>query len=368
MHAKADESASDRHKFGNRLLNINFLENTSFDSGEQNWANGSVIQPEKRYMDYRDAYGLKWDPSSLNLQTVGRLDDKIDLPKNDSKSEKKKVGKKKRKNNKKKMEKVQLIKPPEYHELTTPLKVVVPKGYTLKQSPYSKSNNVSVDVSKLEKYQKIIASLRKRMKQLQSLTTTNTTGIIAKNTQMPARFLDVFEIVEFEHRPFCASSPPPLARMTGSCYSHKQCAKLGGLALSSCAHGYGICCIFKMTCNGFTDQEISYFESPGYPAPALGQLSCSMAVLLKPRTQQVLLEFEFFELLPPQNGTCITDKFVVLGQNTNKPIPILCGINTGHHSKFFKILKYKSFLFKIRTKLQCTLTCLMLQNVNYFSL
>lgn len=302
-------------------------------SGEgHDWDNVSHISADRRYMDYRDVYGLKFDPSLLQLQ-AGRLDDKIDLPRNDSKPQvNKKVNGKKKRKHKKKMEKVQLMKPPEYQETATPLTVVVPKGYKLKR-PEQLSYNNTVDVSKLERYQKIIASLRKRMKQLQSLTTTNPNGIIAKNTQMPARFLDVFEIVEFEHRPFCASSPPPLSRMTGSCYSHKQCSKLGGLALSSCAHGYGICCVFKMTCNGFTEQEVSYFESPGYPAPSLGQLSCSMAVLLKPRTQQLLLEFEFFELLPPMNGTCVTDKFVVLGQNTNKPIPILCGINSGHHSK-----------------------------------
>lgn len=328
--------ASDRLKFTNKLLEINLADSRAIEE-EHDCENGTHVErqpPERRYMDYRDVYGLKFDPSHLQMQ-VGRLDDKIDLPRNESKPVKKKVGKKKRKGSssgKKKMEKVQLLKPPEYHEMSTPLTVVVPKGYTLKKSEQPRYNS-TVDVSKLEKYQRIIASLRKRMKQLQSLTTTNTTGIIAKNTQMPARFLDVFEIVEFEHRPFCASSPPPLSRMTGSCYSHKQCIKLGGLALSSCAHGYGICCVFKMTCNGFTEQEVSYFESPGYPAPALGQLSCSMAVILKPRTQQLLLEFEFFELLPPENGTCVTDKFVVLGQNTNKPIPILCGINSGHHSK-----------------------------------
>lgn len=330
---EANESASDRLKFSNKFLDINLVESgvTPGTAEEQDCDNGSHVQPERRYMDYRDVYGLKFDPSHLQMQ-VGRIDDKIDLPRNETKPGKKKDGKKKRKSSKKKMEKVQLMKPPVYHEMASPLTVVVPKGYTLKRHEQKRYNG-TVDVSKLEKYQRIIASLRKRMKQLQSLTTTNTTGIIAKNTQMPARFLDVFEIVEFEHRPFCASSPPPLSRMTGSCYSHKQCTKLGGLALSACAHGYGICCVFKMTCNGFTEQEVSYFESPGYPAPALGQLSCSMAVLLKPRTQQILLEFEFFELLPPQNGTCVSDKFVVLGQNTNKPIPILCGINTGHHSK-----------------------------------
>uniref|UniRef100_A0A336KTK0 CSON000049 protein n=1 Tax=Culicoides sonorensis TaxID=179676 RepID=A0A336KTK0_CULSO len=332
IEAKESDNSNLRR---NKFLDINLIEDCSENT---NCGNDTRKVPEKRYMDYRDVYGLKFDPSFLQIQ-AGRIDDKIDLPKNVSRPSKKKSGKKKRhKNgNKTKMEKIKLFKPPQYHGMVSPLTVVVPKDYTLKKEEKINNNKFNssqtTDISKLQKYQKIIESLRKRMKQLQNLTKSNTTGIIAKNTQMPARFLDVFEIVEFEHRPFCESQPPPLTRMSGSCYSHKNCAKLGGLALSSCAHGYGICCVFKMTCNGFTNQEVSYFESPGYPAPSLNQLSCSMAVLLKPKTQQILLEFEFFELLPPVNGTCILDKFVVLGQNINKAIPILCGINSGQHSK-----------------------------------
>lgn len=92
-----------------------------------------------------------------------------------------------------------------------------------------------------------------------------------------------------------------------------------------------------MTCSGFTDQDVSYFESPGYPAPSLSELSCSMAVILKHTTQQLLLEFEFFELMPPTDGNCGVDKFVISGQNTNQPIPVLCGINTGQHRRLHQI-------------------------------
>lgn len=89
-----------------------------------------------------------------------------------------------------------------------------------------------------------------------------------------------------------------------------------------------------MTCNGVTESEVSYFENPGYPLASISELTCSFAIQLKHTTQQILLEFELFELLPPTEGNCVVDKFVISGQNTNKPIPIICGINTGQHCKF----------------------------------
>lgn len=36
---------------------------------------------------------------------------------------------------------------------------------------------------------------------------------------------------------------------------------------------------------------------------------------------------------PPTNGTCVDDEFVISGQSINQYVPIICGINTGQHSK-----------------------------------
>lgn len=335
--------------FSNKFLDINLEENSSNqdlkecdDNITKYIHDNSTKNLEKRYMDYRDAYGLKFDPSTLRPH-VYKIDGKLDFPKkklNRKKTKSKVIDikknsttkatlkkKKKKRKPKKKMQKIKLKPPPEYYEIVTPLTVMAPKGY-----PIANSTKTTENITKLQKYQKLVTSVKKKMLKLKNFTrTTTSTG--KSNPETPARFLDVFEIVEFQNRPFCAATTPPLSRMTGSCFSLKNCAKLGGLALSECANGYGICCVFKMSCNGFTSQDVSYFESPGYPAPSLNPLSCSMAVLLKPKTQQLLLELEFFELLPPINGTCVTDKFVVLGQSINKRIPILCGINTGQHSK-----------------------------------
>ena len=33
--------------------------------------------------------------------------------------------------------------------------------------------------------------------------------------------------------------------LNGICYTKEECNKLGGTAASSCAEGYGVCCICK---------------------------------------------------------------------------------------------------------------------------
>lgn len=40
-----------------------------------------------------------------------------------------------------------------------------------------------------------------------------------------------------------------------------------------------------------------------------------------------------FQLKAPVDGSCVDDQFIVAGQSPNNLIPILCGINTGQHSK-----------------------------------
>lgn len=62
-----------------------------------------------------------------------------------------------------------------------------------------------------------------------------------RNTQ---RFLNVFNIIKFENVP-CASSNAPLTQMNGTCYHKFECDELGGIAIDSCAGGFGVCCICK---------------------------------------------------------------------------------------------------------------------------
>ena len=49
------------------------------------------------------------------------------------------------------------------------------------------------------------------------------------------------------------------------------------------------------------------------------------------------MDFETFEISPPDNrGQCVTDFFLVTG---GSPVPTICGLNSGQHSKNFIIVE-----------------------------
>lgn len=100
-----------------------------------------------------------------------------------------------------------------------------------------------------------------------------------------------------------------------------------------------------------TNQNVTYFESPSFPHASRDNLgSCQLTILLARNVKQVLLEFLFFELLPPNiDGDCIDDRFIVSGQTYSNEIPVICGVNSGQHSRN-----------SIEVKLNAWLTCFLL--------
>ncbi|XP_050069689.1 uncharacterized protein LOC126557831 [Anopheles maculipalpis] len=153
--------------------------------------------------------------------------------------------------------------------------------------------------------------------------------------------LSVFHIISFVNGPCVPRQPPAIMEgsvpgangtiWTGVCYHEQECNLLNGTPMGSCAGGFGVCCVFRYGCDGRTEQNVSYFHSPNYPAPATDALPCGFTLALQRTVQQVLLEFLFFELQPPQLGNCVEDQFIVSVQNDQRVYPVLCGINTGQH-------------------------------------
>uniref|UniRef100_A0A182TZJ7 CUB domain-containing protein n=1 Tax=Anopheles melas TaxID=34690 RepID=A0A182TZJ7_9DIPT len=145
--------------------------------------------------------------------------------------------------------------------------------------------------------------------------------------------LTVFHIISFVNGPCVSRShPDDGTTWAGVCYHEQECRILYGMPMDSCAGGFGVCCVFRFGCEGRTEQNVSYFHSPHYPAAATDSLSCGFTLLLQRTVRQVLLEFVFFELQPPQLGNCVEDQFIVSVQNDQRPhYPVLCGINTGQH-------------------------------------
>ncbi|XP_050668490.1 uncharacterized protein LOC126967848 [Leptidea sinapis] len=141
------------------------------------------------------------------------------------------------------------------------------------------------------------------------------------------RFLDIFEVVEFDHVA-CSSSNG----LEGTCLHEFDCQKVGGMVLGSCADGFGSCCVVQFSCDSRTSAPVGWFTNPGFPSPSSNRMSCTASIDKASRDiTQIRLDFQSFEMLPPTGGNCEQDQFIVTGQNANNVIPILCGINTGQH-------------------------------------
>ncbi|XP_073955150.1 uncharacterized protein isoform X2 [Choristoneura fumiferana] len=147
----------------------------------------------------------------------------------------------------------------------------------------------------------------------------------AKETK--TRFLEIFEVVEFDHVP-CTSS----SGLEGTCLHESDCQGIGGATMGTCADGYGACCVIQYSCDDTSAAAAGWFTNPGFPEPSSERLSCAVSISKQSEdVKQIRLDFLNFELLPPTAGTCEQDRFVVSGQNVNSLIPILCGVNTGLH-------------------------------------
>lgn len=58
------------------------------------------------------------------------------------------------------------------------------------------------------------------------------------------RFLNLFNVIKFENTP-CTSSETMLSEMSGTCYHDDECRDMGGIPIDKCADGFGVCCACK---------------------------------------------------------------------------------------------------------------------------
>ncbi|EAT40169.1 AAEL008087-PA [Aedes aegypti] len=173
---------------------------------------------------------------------------------------------------------------------------------------------------------------RLRVLLLNSLVPNSTESRVIEKLKSPLSSLfSVFNVIKFENRPCIARREQQLATFYGICYHEMECSQLGGVPMDVCAGGFGVCCVFQLGCNDQTAQNISYFQSPNYPAAVRSKLTCTFSVALRWNVRQVLLEFIFFEMGPPSEGNCLNDQLIVTVQNGYSKYPVLCGINSGQH-------------------------------------
>lgn len=91
-----------------------------------------------------------------------------------------------------------------------------------------------------------------------------------------------------------------------------------------------------LTCGDKSTENNTFFANPDFPEPSWEARLCEVEVKKKhSKILQVMIEFEEFELAPPNHeGECTTDVFQVkLSSNRPSPYSLLrvCGQNTGQH-------------------------------------
>lgn len=92
----------------------------------------------------------------------------------------------------------------------------------------------------------------------------------------------------------------------------------------------------QFTCGGKTSQNETTFVNPGYPRGDNGTDTCQVTIEKSPNVCQLRLDFEDFTLAQPdENGLCTTDSFMVR-TTVGERLPIICGENSGHHSKYLE--------------------------------
>jgi len=156
------------------------------------------------------------------------------------------------------------------------------------------------------------------------------------------KVLPVFQVVKFPND-VCKGST-----RNGTCYTAEECSTKGGTSDGSCASGFGVCCMFALSCGGSASENQTYL------------IQSSVTSLTSPCTYticpcstnicRIRYDFESFVLASQSAGTaihgavtittrieaigdCTTDQFSISGLagGGTGGSPVICGTNTGYH-------------------------------------
>ena len=160
-------------------------------------------------------------------------------------------------------------------------------------------------------------------------------------SERDSKLLSLFTVVKFANTA-CSSSLGP----NGTCYTATQCLALGGVARGSCAHSFGICCVFSSSCGDKSYQNGTYLKLDSSSSSAG---SCDYQVCSRDSgVCKLRLDFESLTLTGPQEdnytsavdsvvknshsivGQCLSDTLIVVPSEGPAP-PIICGENSGQH-------------------------------------
>ncbi|XP_045451262.1 uncharacterized protein LOC123660205, partial [Melitaea cinxia] len=117
----------------------------------------------------------------------------------------------------------------------------------------------------------------------------------------------------------------------GICLNPYDCRQRDGKASGDCAHGFGVCCVFEVTCGAIVQNNLTYFMSPGFPELWNGDEDCTINI--EPShagIMQLRIDFIHFTIGQPNRttGECDEDA-MILGEGAGSFT--LCGQNHAQH-------------------------------------
>jgi len=155
------------------------------------------------------------------------------------------------------------------------------------------------------------------------------------------KILPIFQVVKFPND-VCEGSS-----RNGTCYTAEECSSKGGSNEGSCASGFGVCCVFALSCGGSASENLTYIVQSSVTA-----LTSPCTYTICPCSTNICrIRFDFSTLVLASAvtgttraaastiaasslngdalGDCVTDQFVISGATSGTPV--ICGTNTGYH-------------------------------------
>merc|ERR1711976_832896 len=157
-------------------------------------------------------------------------------------------------------------------------------------------------------------------------------GSVASKT---GRVLPVLNVITFKNDE-CKGD-----KRNGTCYTAEECSNRGGGESGTCAEGFGVCCIFELSCGDSAAENSTYIVQASSTTPTS---PCTYTIRpCNENIRRIRFDFTTFVLTSQYQGTAdgdATDGHGAIGHCTedafsigspNGGTPLICGTNTGYH-------------------------------------
>jgi len=157
------------------------------------------------------------------------------------------------------------------------------------------------------------------------------------------RVFPLFDVVQFPND-VCVDSN---LNLNGTCYTSSTCTARGGTAGSSCANGFGVCCVIQLTASGTSSSDNNTYLIQAATTGSDTDDTLIDYSITRASTDICRIKFDFVALTLANPsvqtvvavnsafntgdsiGKCNTDTLMISGGSPQAPT--ICGSNTGQH-------------------------------------